>query len=498
MSSHTRSLVSLLLGLALVAAACSGGDDSVAVATPPVTQAPAANLPDAGADLLELLQFGGTPASTSTTTPAQRVEAELFVTELVKGYFEAAGARDWDAVYSASSSEFLGTCGFEEFAAMAGIAAEATEIVFSEEFEIHVVGDFASGRFEVTDAAGTLPIEGLLAVLDPEGWRMAINPCDVVAKVGSGDFTYPLVITTTTLAGEVGADGDGGADGGAPSDGAPIDPDLTTTTLAPGASTTTTSPDIFGPGGTGASTTTTTTLAPIPLTAADEAEIEAILKQFMIAEASQDYVSLHDAVPALFSCDATDTAADLGSFHWSPTALTFGDFEITGGNDEGYATFELTYTDSGETLLVEDFGAWSWGGEWFAAVHPCKWTLNRVNDGTANDVTIDNMEAVLLVARDLYAAVGDYDIPNSTLNAMFIDESLLFVGTPDLAGPGVVAYMDMGQEVVILTQSASGRWYCTVENALTGAHHGSSFLPSTVDNPDGCRSVTLSNPWSIL
>ena len=79
MSSHTRSSVSLLLGLALVAAACSGGDDSVAVATPPVTQAPAANLPDAGADLLELLQFGGTPASTSTTTPAQRVEAELFV-----------------------------------------------------------------------------------------------------------------------------------------------------------------------------------------------------------------------------------------------------------------------------------------------------------------------------------------------------------------------------------------------------------------------------------
>ena len=113
-------------------------------------------------------------------------------------------------------------------------------------------------------------------------------------------------------------------------------------------------------------------------------------------------------------------------------------------------------------------------------------------------MTIDNMEAVLLVARGLYAAVGDYDIPNSTLNAMFIDESLLFVSTPDLAGPGVVAYMDMGQEVVILTQSNSGRWYCTVENAVTGAHHSSSFLPSTVDNPDGCRDATLTNPWSIL
>ena len=248
----------------------------------------------------------------------------------------------------------------------------------------------------------------------------------------------------------------------------------------------------------GGSTTTTTTIPPTPLTGADKAEIEAVLKQFMIAEGSQNYVSLHDAVPPLFSCDATDTAADLATFHWSPTTLTFGDFEITGGNDEGYATFELTYADSGETLLIEDFGAWLWGGEWYAAVHPCKWTDNRVIDGIANDVTIVNMEAVLLVARDLYAAVSDYDVPNSTLNAMFYDESLLFVGTPDLASEGVVAYMDMGQEVVILTQSASGRWYCTAENALTGAHHGSSFLPSTADNPDGRRSIALSNPWSLL
>ncbi len=158
----------------------------------------------------------------------------------------------------------------------------------------------------------------------------------------------------------------------------------------------------------------------------------------------------------------------------------------------------MTYADSGETLLIEDFGAWLWGGDWYAAVHPCKWTDNEVLAGTSNAVTIGNMEAVLLVARDLYAAVGDYDIPNSTLNAMFFDEALSFVSTPDLAGVGVVAYMDMGQEVAILTQSASGRWYCTVENALTGAHHASAFLPATVDTPTGCSSVTLTNPWSLL
>ncbi len=158
----------------------------------------------------------------------------------------------------------------------------------------------------------------------------------------------------------------------------------------------------------------------------------------------------------------------------------------------------MTYADSGETLVIEDFGAWLWGGEWYAAVHPCKWTDNQALAGASNDITIANMEAVLLVARDLYAAVGDYDIPNSTLNAMFYDEALTFVSTPDLAGVGVVAYMDMGQEVAILTQSAGGRWYCTVENALTGAHHGSAFLPATVDNPAGCTSVTLTNPWSLL
>ena len=483
----------MLLAFALVGAACSGGGDNAADVTPPVTQAPIANIPDAGADLLALLEYGSAAAATPTTTPVQRAEAERYVAGLVKGYFEAAGARNWDAVYLASSTEFLGTCTEEEFDAVTVLTTGPTELLFSESFEIQVVGDFATGRFEVTDAAGTLPIEGLLAVFEAEGWRIAINPCDVAAKVGSGDFTYPLIITTTTLDAAT-----AGTDGGAPSEDAPIDPVLTTTTLAPGAATTTTSPDIFGPGGTGGSTTTTTTLTPTPLTAADQAEIEAVLQQFMVAEASQNYVSLHDAVPPLFSCDATGTATDLASFHWSPTALTFGDFEISGGNDEGYATFELTYADTGETLLIEDFGAWLWGGEWYAAVHPCKWTLNRVADGGSNAVTIDNMEAVLLVARDLYAAAGDYDIPNSTLNAMFIDESLLFVSTPDLAGPGVVAYMDMDQEVVILTQSDSGRWYCTVENAATGAHHASSFLPSTVDNPEGCGDVTLTNPWSLL
>ncbi len=494
MSSHTRSVLALLLGFALVGAACSGSDEPTSEITPPVTVPQVADLPDDVAEeLLALLEFGSASASTSTTSPGERAETELYVAELVRSYFKAAGAGNWDAVYQASATDFLGTCTGEVFNDVSSGATEPTELTFSERFEMHVVGDFATGRFEVTDGTGTLPIEGLLAVREADGWRIAINPCDVAAKVASRDFTYPLVITTTTVAADAGTD-----PGAAPSDGAPIDPDLTTTTVAAGGATTTTTPDIFGPGGSGGSTTTTTTVPPTPLTAADKAEIELVLEQFMTAAAARDYVSLHDSVPPLFSCTAANTAADLAPFHWSPTTLTFGDFEITGGNDEGYATFEVTYADSGETLLIEDFGAWLWGGDWYAAVHPCKWTDNEVLAGTSNAVTIGNMEAVLLVARDLYAAVGDYDIPNSTLNAMFFDEALSFVSTPDLAGVGVVAYMDMGQEVAILTQSASGRWYCTVENALTGAHHASAFLPATVDTPTGCSSVTLTNPWSLL
>ena len=158
-------------------------------------------MPDGvAAELLALLEFGTDPVATSTTTPGERVEAELFVAELVKSYFEAAGARNWDVVYQASADDFLGACTAEEFYALAASAADPTDVAFSEQFDIHVVGDFATGRFEVTDSAGTLPIEGLLAVWEAEGWRVAINPCDVVAKVGSGDFTYPLIITTTVPA----------------------------------------------------------------------------------------------------------------------------------------------------------------------------------------------------------------------------------------------------------------------------------------------------------
>ena len=204
MSSHIRSMVAMLLGFALVGAACSGDGDTAGGGTPPVTPVPTANVPDAGNDLLKLLQFGEASGPTSTTTPAQRASAELFVGELVQGYFAAAAARNWDAVYQASSTEFFGTCTAEEFGALAAATAEPTVISFSADFQIHVVGDFATGRFEVTDDVGTLPIEGLLAVSDSEGWRIALNPCDVVAKVGSGDITYPMVITTTTLAADAG------------------------------------------------------------------------------------------------------------------------------------------------------------------------------------------------------------------------------------------------------------------------------------------------------
>ncbi len=494
MRTVNRHATVVLLGLALVASACSGGGEEAA--TTPITAAPAAELPDAVGDALFDMLFQK-PPTTSTTTPEERVVAEAFVSDLTKTYFQAAAAGQWDAVYDASAVEFKDTCTPEEFSTVTSTAVEPVELTFGTT-DIQVVGDFATGSFEVSDDEGSLRVEGLLAYWEPDGWRMALDPCDVAGRVASGDFSYPVVLTTTTAVAEISPDADGAAD--TPSLEAPIDPAITLP--EPDASTTTTVPDILGPPPIGGTTTTTTTLPPIPLSAAEEIEIEAVIQQFIVAEATQDYVSLHAAVPPLFACTPADASLALDPFPWSPTGVTFGPFEMIRGNvghsDEAFATFDVTYLDSGETLTITDFGVWEWGGTWYAAVHPCKWVLNAGEAGTANEQAVGFMEEILLVARDLYAGAGDYDIPTSTLNAIFIDDALDFVGTPDQAGVGTFAYVDGGQEVHVVTQSASGRWYCFVDNAVTGAHFGSSFLPNTIDTPAGCRSVTLAVPWSLL
>jgi hypothetical protein len=481
MRTYPRLATAFLLALALVAAACSGGDDN---ATTPVTAAPAAQLPDAVGDVLFDMLFEA-PPTTSTTTPTDRARAEVFVSDLVHNYFQAAAAREWDAVYEAASSEFKEVCTPGEYAAITSTATQPIEIAI-EAGELQVVGDFGTGSFEITDANGSMRVEGLLASWASEGWRVTIDPCDVASRVASGDFTYPVVLTTTTLEPEAAADN--------PTTEASIPAALTTTTTAPtGGSTTTTTADITGPDPEGEGTTTTTSLPPVPLTAADRVAVEAIVQQFLVAEAARDYTTLHASVPPLFTCTAGATAAALDPFHWSPTTITFGAFSITGANDEAFASFDLTFADTGETLSITDFGAWEWGGVWYAAVHPCKWTDLEVTDGAGNQFVIDLMNDTLALARTLYAGAGDYDIPTATLNAL--SDSVEWVGTADQAGEGKVAYVDADQELLILTQSASGRWYCIAEDATLGEHYGSAALASTVDTIAGCRSVTLTNPF---
>lgn len=507
MHTSRRLAPSVLLSFALVAAACSGGGET-ADSTPPVTPIPLAASPDIPEELAGLLESPEAEATTETSSPSDRVAAEDFVSDLLVGYFEATATRDWDAVYAASSTDFHGSCTPDDYAALTDFDVAPEEVAFNGAFDVSVVGDFATGRIDVTDSGGTLPVEGLLAVAEEDGWRVMINPCDVAAKVGSGSFSYPIIITTTTEAPPptTVSDPSTAADGSGESASveAPIDPEITLpdTGGTEDAVTTTTVPDILGPPPIGGTTTTTTTLPPVPLTAAEKAEIEAVIKQFVTAEASQDYALLHASVPPLFSCTPADTAANLAFYPWSPTAVTFGSFEMERGNvgqgDEAFATFDVTYLDSGETLTVTDFGAWEWGGEWYAAVHPCKWTDNTKEDGGANLQAVGFLEEVLLTARALYAGAGDYDVPTSTLNAIFIDDDLQFVATPDQAGVGVIAYVNNDQEVLILTQSNSEHWYCIVENAVTGAHFGASFLPDTVDTVGGCLSVSLASPWSPL
>lgn len=467
MRTVSRRLSVLLLALALLAGACSGGDDPGA--TPPITPVPNAASPDSGPDLSDILGSDQAPAGTATTTPADRLQVEQYLREFLTAYFEATAERDWDAVYAASSGAFADTCSPDDYTALvASSTAEKSEIEFVGGFDISVVGDFATGRLAISDEVGTLPIEGLLAVAEPDGWRVALNPCDVVAKVASGDVSYPIIITTTTVE---------AADSPAPSDDAPIPPDLTTTTTAPGA-------------------TTTTTLGGTPLTASDRAEIEAVLEAFVIADAAQDWVSLYATVPPLFECTPADTAAALAGFHSSPASVAFGPMTITGADDEAFATFDITYLDSFETVTVSEFGAWEWGGTWYAAVHPCTGTENLVTAGGQNATAITLLEDTLLLARDLYDGAGDYDIPISALNEISTEAE--FVESADEASNGIVAYDDTDQEVLIVTQSASGRWYCIAEDAALGAHYGSAFYLDTIDSLAGCRSVTLAVPWSTL
>ncbi|MDH3605536.1 MAG: hypothetical protein OER12_00910 [Acidimicrobiia bacterium] len=483
MRTFRRPAAVLIIGFALIASACSGGDEAV---TAPIT-APPAGVPDTGIsdavadELLDMLS--DKPPTTSTTTPEERAITEAFITDLTTTYFQAAAAGEWEAVYNASAVEFQNTCTPEEYAAFTSDVDEPVELTFSS-IEIQVVGDFATGSLEVSDDEGSLRVEGLLAYWEADGWRMAIDPCDVAARVTSGDFSYPVVLTTTTLAATA-------ADN--PTTDASIPPELTTTTLAPGGSTTTSTADITGPDPEGEATTTTTTLPPVPLTAADKSAIEGVVQQFLIAEAARDYVALHASVPPLFTCTPVDTAADLSPFHWSPTTVTFSDFTITGGDDEAFATFDIRFADTGEILTVTDFGAWEWGDVWYAAVHPCTWTGLEASDGANNQFVIDLMNDTLTLARSLYLGAGDYDIPTATLNAL--SDDVEWVGTADQAGTGKVAYVDNDQELLIITQSASGRWYCIAEDALLGEHYGSAALAPTVDTIDGCRSVLMSNPF---
>ena len=483
MRTLNRSATALVVGLALVAGACSGGGDEAA--TTPITAVPSAALPDAVGDALFDMLFEK-PPTTSTTTPEDRAAAEVFIAELTRAYFEAAAAGDWNAVYEASASDFKDTCTPDAFGSVASAVAEAVELTF-DAAEVQVVGDFATGSFEVSDAGGSLRVEGLLAYWEADGWRVALDPCDVAARVASGDFSYPVVLTTTTLAAAEAAATDN------PTTDAPIPPELTTTTTAPDAATTTSTADITGPNPEGEATTTTTTMPPVPLTAADEFAIESIVKQFLSAEAARDYVALHASVPPLFSCTPTDTSDGLSPFHWSATTLTFSDFTITGANDEAFASFDVTFADTGETLSVTDFGAWEWGDVWYAAVHPCTWTELEITDGAANQFVIDLLNDTLDLARTLYAGAGDYDIPTATLNAL--SDDVEWVGTADQAGMGKIAYVDGDQELLIITQSDSGRWYCIAEDATLGEHYGSAALAPTVDTIDGCRSVTLTAPF---
>lgn len=465
MRTSARNWASLLLAFSLVAAACSSGGDS----EPPVYTVP----PGFGDD-------ADNPATDTTTTTSVDPSGYSDPANAIVAYWEAVAAYDWTTAYQASSPQFADECNFGLYAAAAvEVAGEPRSLEFSP-IELSVINDLAFGQFSYDDGVGVLPIEGLLAVRVDSEWFAYANPCVALEQAATGGPSYPVVIIV-----EDPTPTDN------PTSDAPIPDSATTTTTTPPSSTTTllTDPPSDTP-------TTTTTIPPVvPLTAADQAEIELIVRQFVQAEAHQDWAVMYDSVPPLFGsvCTAEDIAANQSLYHYSASDVTFGEFTVEGNDDEAFASFDVTYADTGETVTVNDFGAWEWGGVWYAAVEPCIYNDLLIANGLANDAAMGNLHSALALARQLYEDAGDYDIPIPTLEAL--EPGFPWVASSNLAEGGAVAYVNDGQQLLLVSQSFSGRWYCIAEEAGKPAVYASGAFAATVDTYAGCQSVTLANPW---
>lgn len=462
-TSHPRWAF-LVLAFTLLAAACSGGGES----EPPVYTVP----PGFGDD-------ADSPA-TDTTTSTIAATGHADPASAIVAYWEAVAAYDWETAYSTASPQFADDCVYSLYETVAeGVTGEPTTLEFSA-IDLSVINDLGFGQFSYNDGVGVIPIEGLLAVRFDSVWFAYANPCHALERAATTGPSYPMVIIV-----EDPTPTDN------PTDDAPIPDSATTTTTTPPSSTTTllTDPPSETP-------TTTTTLPPVvPLSAADEAEIELIVRQFVQSEAKQDWAVMYDSVPPLFGgvCTAEEIATAQAPYHYSPTDVTFGEFTIEGNDDEAFASFEVSYADTGETVSVSEFGAWEWGGVWYAAVEPCLYSDLLEANGLANDTAMGNLHSALALARELYEDAGDYDIPIPTLEAL--EPGFPWVASSNLAEGGAVAYVNDGQKLLLVSQSVSGRWYCIAEEAGQPAVYSSGAFAATVDTFEGCKSVSLSNPW---
>jgi hypothetical protein len=463
-----RAWVSLAVVLALMATACSGGEDTT---TPSYTVPPGLSTSEIEEGLEQLVEEMLSPPTglpPNTEDPGYADPAAAVV-----GFWEATAAGQWDAAYASAAPHLAAGCDRREYDATAsGLDDQTKELTFST-IELSVINDLAFGSFRVYDGTGTLPIEGLLAVQVDDAWYAYANPCEAVTEAATGGPSYPVVVTTVPLIE------------------ATIPAEATTTTVAVTTTTTSTTlptePPLTVP-------TTTTTLPPVvPLTADDKASIELIIRQFMQADAKQDWMALYTSVPPLFSCTPAEIAAAQAPYHYSPTAVSFGPFSIKGNDDEAYATFDVTYADTGETINVVDFGAWEWGGNWYAAIEPCLYSELLGGNGLMNEYAMANLNSALELARALYVDAGDYDIPLATLEAL--EPSFPWVGTAADAENGAVGYVNDGQKLLLVSQSLSGRWYCVAEQAGQPAMYASAAYAATIDTFDGCRAVNLANPW---
>jgi len=159
------------------------------------------------------------------------------------------------------------------------------------------------------------------------------------------------------------------------------------------------------------------------------------------------------------------------------------DFKLVGGLDieiaegQALASYSTEERGPGALLYVQI------GEDWYLGVD-CSWVESIASDTAEFDAKSDLRDA-LSVAKALYADSQSYD--RLIEMAPIIEPALTFASLDD-AGFGVIGAETDDQTVVLVTASASGRWFCIAESASTASVFGSGDSLGALSSMEGCAA----------